>query len=142
MEVVKPKFKNGRGYKTPLSPSKDILHPIPLLKGPCDGVVSLSSEEFTSLCPITSQPDWATISIRFSPVDNTLETKSLKLYLHAFRNFESFAESINIKILNDVFITIKPRWLIVSMNWKPRGGIPITTEFARGDTGMPSMSVA
>jgi len=135
-------FKSGRGYKPQAEPTREILQSIPLFKGSSSGAISFRSEEFTSLCPITSQPDWAEIIIRFSPKDYTLETKSLKLYLHAFRNFKGFAESINIKILNDIFGTIKPLWLIIRMDWKPRGGIPITTEFARGDTGMPTMSVA
>lgn len=127
------KFKNGRGYKKYPKPTKQILEAIPITSVHASGSVIFQTDEFTSMCPITSQPDWATdIKIEFLLKWQTLETKSLKLYLHAFRNYQGFAESINLKILDDIYDTIEPKWISVSMKWKARGGISITTYFERG----------
>ena len=127
-----PQFKSGRGYENYTQPSHRILDAISL-EGPWQhGAVHFQTDEFTSMCPITSQPDWATeIHIEFNPLRHTLETKSLKLYLHAFRNYSGFAESINLKILNDIFYVIEPTWISVSMKWKARGGISIHTYFTQ-----------
>jgi len=124
------KFKAGRGYALPIAPHRAVLDPI-LLHDIQAGTIVFNSNEFTSLCPLTDQPDFAVLQIRFTPKAHTLESKSLKLYLHAFRNYKGFAEDINLKILNDIFETIEPDRLEVNMHWHKRGGIEIETSFWR-----------
>lgn len=80
--------------------------------------------EFTSLCPITGQPDWARIVIRYQPDQWCVESKSLKLYLGGYRNFGEFHESCVNRICNDLVRLLGPHWLIVEGRFTPRGGIP------------------
>ncbi len=90
-----------------------------------DYAISLTCPEFTSICPITSQPDFAHIIIDYVPKDKILESKSLKLYLFAYRNHGAFHEDCTVQIAKDIIATIKPKWLRISGYWYPRGGIPI-----------------
>lgn len=135
MNIQDKKFKSGRGYQTYQEPTKEILDLISIKK--IWGRIQFKSEEFTSLCPITDQPDWASVQITFTPKEFTLETKSLKLYLHAFRNYKGFAEDINQKIVEDIWDIIQPSIIEVSMLWKKRGGIEIFTTFAKGGPNEP-----
>lgn len=92
--------------------------------------------EFTALCPITGQPDFADIMIRYVPNKKCLESKSLKLYLFSFRNEGAFAESIVNRVLDDLVKACKPRKAVVIGEFAPRGGIGITVEAehpGRGD---------
>ena len=84
--------------------------------------------EFTCLCPITGQPDFAHITIRYVPNKLCLESKSLKLYLLSFRNHGTFHEEVVNRILHDVVKAIKPRQAVVKGVFNPRGGIGITVE--------------
>ncbi len=88
-------------------------------------VVELDCPEFTSLCPITSQPDFARINIRYSPDNYLVESKSLKLYLVSFRNHGSFHEEIICTIANDLNVLLEPFWIEVQGFFTPRGGISI-----------------
>ena len=81
--------------------------------------------EFSSLCPITDQPDWATIYIRYVADRKMVESKSLKLYLHGFRNRGDFHEDVVNIILDDLVTVIQPRYLEVLGIFHPRGGIAI-----------------
>jgi 7-cyano-7-deazaguanine reductase len=81
--------------------------------------------EFTSLCPITSQPDWATVYIRYIADAKMIESKSLKLYLHGFRNRGDFHEDVINIILNDLVAVMQPRYIEVLGIFHPRGGIAI-----------------
>lgn len=81
--------------------------------------------EFTSLCPITDQPDWATLYIRYIADRKMVESKSLKLYLHGFRNRGDFHEDVINLILNDLVAIMAPRYLEVLGIFHPRGGIAI-----------------
>jgi len=81
--------------------------------------------EFTSLCPKTGQPDFATIHIKYIPNKLCIETKSLKLYFMAFRQYGSFMEAIINKILEDCVSICNPKWMKVNGNFNPRGGTNI-----------------
>ena len=90
--------------------------------------VTLQTEEFTCLCPLTGQPDFAKLKIRYIPDKRVLESKSLKLYLHAFRNEGTFHEHVVNVILDDVVRALAPRSCTVSADFAVRGGIGISVE--------------
>ncbi len=87
--------------------------------------VTLTCPEFTSLCPLTGQPDFATITIQYIPDQRMVESKSLKLYLHGFRNHGDFHEDCVNRILKDLAALMAPRYLEVLGRFHPRGGISI-----------------
>jgi 7-cyano-7-deazaguanine reductase len=87
--------------------------------------VKFNCPEFTSLCPITGQPDFATIYISYIPDKKMLESKSLKLYLFSFRNHGAFHEDCVNIMLNDLVDLLQPRYIEVAGNFLPRGGISI-----------------
>lgn len=88
--------------------------------------IHLACAEFTSLCPITGQPDFATIEIEYIAGARCIESKSLKLYLFSFRNQGSFSEAIVNRILSDLVAACKPRSMKVTGRFTARGGIAIT----------------
>ncbi|MFH1500225.1 MAG: preQ(1) synthase [Verrucomicrobiota bacterium] len=88
-----------------------------------DYEIAHAHHEFTSMCPITGHPDFATITVRFVPDQVCVELKSLKLYYHAFRNEGIFFEAVTNKICDDLGTALKPRRLTVIADWKGRGGI-------------------
>lgn len=120
------------------NPQYSSLHAIDNPHCDVDYVVRLSCPEFTSLCPITSQPDFAHIIVDYLPEKKIVESKSLKLYLFSYRNHGSFHEDCTVKIAKDIIKTIKPKWLRISGYWFPRGGIPIDIFF---QTSAPPSSV-
>jgi 7-cyano-7-deazaguanine reductase len=87
--------------------------------------VRFTCPEFTSLCPVTGQPDFAHLVIDYVPDATILESKSLKLYLAAFRNLGAFHEDCTLAIARRLVDTLAPRWLRIGGYWFPRGGIPI-----------------
>ncbi len=88
-------------------------------------VVELDCPEFTCLCPVTDQPDFARITIRYRPAAYLVESKSLKLYLFSFRNQGTFNEDVVNLIAADLFALLQPHWLEVRGDFLPRGGIAI-----------------
>lgn len=86
-------------------------------------IVKFKTDEFTSLCPITGQPDWASITIEYMPNRLCLESKSLKLYLQSYRSYKGFAEAITTKIAYDLFNCLRPNWIRVDSYFKARGGV-------------------
>ena len=88
-----------------------------------DYVIAHTHHEFTSMCPITGHPDFATITVRYVPEKTCVELKSLKLYFHAFRNDGIFFEAVTNKICDDLGAALKPRSLTIIADWKGRGGI-------------------
>src|SRR5579875_1737045 len=90
-----------------------------------EALVRLEAFEFTSLCPITGQPDWGTIEIQYRPGRWCVESKSLKLYLMGFRQHGSFHESCVSRICDDLVKLLEPRWIEVIGRFNPRGGIRI-----------------
>lgn len=115
--------------------------PLPRLSSPDEAVlesfenpsrrdyeVTFSTKEFTSHCPVTGQPDFAEIIIRYTPDRRCIESKSLKQYLGAYRDEAVFAEGIVNRILDDVVAAIAPRRAVVTGDFSPRGGIGIRVE--------------
>ncbi len=96
--------------------------------------VKFDCADFTSLCPVTGQPDFAAIHIRYVPDKLCIETKSLKFYLASFRNTRSFNEEIVNRILEDLCRVCKPRCLEVHGEFAPRGGVSVTVDAAFPDT--------
>ena len=90
-----------------------------------DYTVQFITSEVTSLCPKTGQPDFAEIDIQYIPYEKCIETKSLKLYLFAFRNYGAFMETITNKILADLVAVCNPKWMVVVGMFKSRGGIAL-----------------
>jgi 7-cyano-7-deazaguanine reductase len=90
--------------------------------------VTLQTEEFTCVCPMTGQPDFAKIKIQYIPDKKIVESKSLKLYLWSFRNEGVFHEHITNVILDDLVAALRPRWCKVSAEFAVRGGIGITVD--------------
>jgi len=90
-------------------------------------MVTLESDEVTSLCPVTGQPDWETVIIEFAPGKSCIESKSLKLYLWSFRQEGIFCEALAGRIAADVYEACEPRFCRVTVVQKPRGGIKITS---------------
>ena len=90
-------------------------------------LVNFRCYEFTSLCPVTGQPDFATVNISYIPNEDMVESKSLKLYLFSFRNHGDFHEDCTNIILNDLVKTMKPKYCRVITDFTPRGGISIDT---------------
>jgi 7-cyano-7-deazaguanine reductase len=115
----------GQPSALPQSPDAAVLETVP---NPHSGriyVVRFTCPEFTSLCPITGQPDFAHIVIDYVPSATILESKSLKLYLAAFRNHGAFHEDCTVAIARRLVESVNPHWLRIAGYWYPRGGIPI-----------------
>ena len=85
--------------------------------------ITFTSKEFTSLCPITGQPDFAEIDITYVPDEKCVETKSLKMYLFAYRNYQGFMEKVINKIADDLQEVLQAKSLTVEGRFHPRGGI-------------------
>ena len=100
--------------------------------------IHLEAPEFSSLCPVTGQPDSARLEIRYVPGERCVETKSLKFYLASFRNFPAFNEEIINRILDDLVEALDPVELIVRGKFSPRGGVRLTCEARHPDTGTES----
>ena len=90
-------------------------------------IVTLETHEFSSLCPVTGQPDSCHLTITYSPQDKVLETKSLKYYLVSYRNYPAFNEHVVNSILDDLVEAVQPRWMRVEGRFGARGGIQLTT---------------
>jgi 7-cyano-7-deazaguanine reductase len=114
------------------SPDKAKLESVPKPHSKYDYVVRLVCPEFTTLCPITGQPDFAHIVIDYVPGKALVESKSLKLFLQSFRNHGDFHEACTVSIGDRLIRAIAPKWIRVSGYWYPRGGIPIDVFFEHG----------
>jgi 7-cyano-7-deazaguanine reductase len=122
----------GRQVAAPASPDEAILERVP---NPQAGVLYLArftAPEFTSLCPVTGQPDFARLVIDYAPADWLIESKSLKLYLGAFRNHAGFHEDVTLSIAQRIVAVAEPTWLRIGGYWYPRGGIPIDVFWQTG----------
>lgn len=89
--------------------------------------ITLDTHEFSSLCPVTGQPDSCHLTIQYVPAGKCVETKSLKYYLASYRNYPAFNEQIVNRIVDDLVEAIQPAWLKVEGRFSPRGGIQLTT---------------
>ncbi|HZD60359.1 MAG TPA: preQ(1) synthase [Anaerolineae bacterium] len=110
---------------------KTIHHPLKKLetfRKPANvHTVIMKSDEVTSMCPVTGQPDWETVTIEYAPDQLCVESKSLKLYFWSFRDEGCFCEALADQIANDFFSACEPFWCKVTVVQKPRGGIEITS---------------
>lgn len=122
----------GGDTKQPASPDEAVLERVPNPQAGTDYCVRFVAPEFTSLCPITGQPDFAHLVIDYVPGDWLVESKSLKLFLTSFRNHGSFHEDCTIKVGKRVVETLDPKWLRIGGYWYPRGGIPIDVFYQTG----------
>jgi len=120
-------------YKYDYAP--EFLEAIPNANSRRNYFVTLTSDEFTCLCPITHQPDYATIKIRYIPDAKLVESKSLKLYLTSFRNHGTFHETVVNTIADDLIKLLEPRYLEVEGLFSVRGGISIVpfVNYGRGE---------
>ena len=123
----------GGETKLPDSPDTALLESVANPQFDLDYMVRFTAPEFTSLCPITGQPDFAYLMIDYIPDQHLVESKSLKLYLGAYRNHGAFHEDCTLQIARRLIKEIKPKWLRMGGYWYPRGGIPIDVFFAYGD---------
>jgi len=103
-------------------PSTEILETFPNQFPERNYIISVEFPEYTSLCPVTGQPDFATIIVEFVPDKLCVESKSFKLYMFSYRNHQSFMETITNQILDDFVKKLDPRWMRVKGIFAPRGG--------------------
>ncbi len=116
----------------PDSPDKARLETFPNKYPQRDYVIEFDCPEFTSLCPVTGQPDFGHIFIRYIANERCIESKALKLYLFSFRNHRTFHEEVVNRILGDLTAAAKPRWMEVRGEFRPRGGIALTITASEG----------
>ena len=109
----------------PGSPDEAVLEAVTNPHQGTDYLVRFTAPEFTSVCPVTGQPDFAHFVIDYIPEGSIVESKSLKLFLGAFRNHATFHEDCTISIAKRIEATISPKWLRIGGYWYPRGGMPI-----------------
>ena len=115
----------GRPSRLPASPDEAILDYVVNPRPGRTYLVRFAVPEFTSLCPVTGQPDFAHLVIDYVPGETIVESKSLKLFLGAFRNHAAFHEDCTVGIGERLAAEMQPRWLRIGGYWYPRGGIPI-----------------
>ena len=122
----------GHFTAVPESPEAATLERVPNPHAGANYVVRFAVPEFTSLCPITGQPDFAHLVIDYIPARWIVESKSLKLYLSAFRNHGAFHESCTLDVARRLVALLEPVWLRIGGYWYPRGGIPIDIFYQTG----------
>jgi 7-cyano-7-deazaguanine reductase len=136
----------GQATKLPRSPEEATLERVPNPHPDATYVARFAAPEFTSLCPVTGQPDFAHLVIDYVPAGWLLESKSLKLYLGAFRNHGAFHEDCTVAIGKRIVEVIAPHYLRIGGYWYPRGGIPIDVFWQFGtppdDIWLPEQGVA
>ena len=119
------------------APDASILEAFPNRYPDRDYVITFEHPEFTSLCPMTGQPDFGTIRIRYVPGERCVESKSFKLYMGAFRNHGSFMESLTNKIADDLAAVLSPRRMTVEGLFNVRGGTHISIRVEYAAPGLP-----
>jgi len=123
----------GGKTELPETPETAVLESVKNPQADVDYMVRFVSPEFTSLCPMTGQPDFAHLVIDYIPSTLLVESKSLKLFLGSFRNHGAFHEDCTVSIGRRLIQEISPKWLRIGGYWYPRGGIPIDVFFAQGE---------
>jgi 7-cyano-7-deazaguanine reductase len=136
----------GRDARPAERPEEALLERVPNPHSAALYLARFTAPEFTSLCPVTGQPDFAHLVIDYAPADWLIESKSLKLYLTSFRNHGAFHEGCTLDIGRRIVEVAAPRWLRIAGYWYPRGGIPIDVFWQTGappeglwlpDSGVP-----
>ena len=122
----------GRAAAPPASPDEAVLERVANPHPESLYLARFTAPEFTTLCPITGQPDFAHLVIDYAPADWLIESKSLKLFLGSFRNHGAFHEDCTLGIGKRIAAAAGPRWLRIGGYWYPRGGIPIDVFWQTG----------
>jgi 7-cyano-7-deazaguanine reductase len=122
----------GRPSPPPASPDEAVLDRVPNRHPDADYVARFTFPEFTVMCPVTAQPDFATLVIDYVPKGFLVESKSLKLYLNSFRNHAAFHEACTVDIGKRLVAVLKPKWLRIGGYFHPRGGMPIDVFWQAG----------
>ncbi len=122
----------GQTTETPASPEAAVLERVQNPQAGTPYLVRFTAPEFTSLCPMTGQPDFAHLVLDYVPGDWLVESKSLKLFLTSFRNHGAFHEDCTVSIGKRLVELLAPEWLRLGGYWYPRGGIPIDVFFQTG----------
>lgn len=117
----------------PVSPDEARLETVPNPQAGSDYLIRFTCPEFTSLCPVTGQPDFAHLVIDYAPNGKIVESKSLKLFLSAFRNHGAFHEDCTVMIGKRIVEATGAKWLRIGGYWYPRGGIPIDVFWQTGE---------
>ena len=122
----------GAKSALPASPDEALLEKVANPHPRQTYLVRFTAPEFTALCPITGQPDFAHLVIDYVPGEWLVESKSLKLYLGAFRNHGAFHEDCTLAVARRLIVELRPRWLRIGGYWYPRGGMPIDVFYQTG----------
>jgi 7-cyano-7-deazaguanine reductase len=122
----------GQAAGAPSSPEKAVLETVANPHPGTEYLVRFTAPEFTSLCPVTGQPDFAHLVIDYVPDRLIVESKSLKLFLTSFRNHGAFHEDCTLAIAKRLIGAARPKWLRIGGYWYPRGGIPIDVFWQTG----------
>ena len=123
----------GSATDLPGSPDEAILEVVTNPHQESDYLVRFTCPEFTSICPVTGQPDFAHLVIDYVPADVIVESKSLKLFMGSFRNHGAFHEDCTLTIAKRLEEAMEPKWLRIGGYWYPRGGIPIDVFYQTGE---------
>ena len=136
----------GRAAAIPASPNAAKLDRVRNPHPDTNYVARFTFPEFTAICPVTGQPDFAILVIDYVPSRFLVESKSLKLYLSSFRDHPAFHEDCTVAIGKRLVKTIAPKWLRIGGYWYPRGGIPIDVFWQQGklpkDVWVPDQGIA
>ena len=122
----------GQPSRLPASPQEATLDYVPNPRPGRPYLVRFTAPEFTSLCPVTGQPDFAHLVIDYVPDGTIVESKSLKLFLGSFRDHAAFHEDCTVGIGERLAAELAPRWLRIGGYWYPRGGMPIDVFWQSG----------
>ena len=123
----------GAAASIPASPDVAVLETVPNPHQETDYLIRFTVPEFTSLCPVTGQPDFAHLVIDYVPEEVIVESKSLKLFLASFRNHGAFHEDCTLTVGKRMVEAAEPKWLRIGGYWYPRGGIPIDVFWQTGE---------
>ena len=128
----KKRLQLGRAVRVPASPDEAVLDRVHNPHPGTNYAARFAFPEFTAICPVTGQPDFATLVIDYVPNGWLVESKSLKLYLNSFRNHAGFHEDCTIAIGKKLAALLRPKWLRIGGYFHPRGGMPIDVFWQTG----------
>ena len=135
----------GKSSTLPASPDAAVLDYVPNPRAGALYLVRFAAPEFTSLCPVTGQPDFAHLVIDYVPAETIVESKSLKLFLGSYRDHCGFHEDVTVGIGQRLMAEMQPLWLRIGGYWYPRGGMPIDIFWQSGqppeDLWLPDQGV-
>lgn len=132
-DIYKNLTQLGGATIQPKTPEEAVIEKVPNPNKAVDYLVRFTCPEFTSLCPITGQPDFAHLVLDYVPGNWLVESKSLKLFFASFRNHGAFHEACTVDIVLRLVKEISPKWMRIGGYWYPRGGIPIDVFYQTGE---------